>query len=38
MANYKEAWAKLTNTGLNKLRSAAKKKTGTTLRITMKNF
>ena len=26
MANYKEAWAKLTNTGLNKLRSAAKKR------------
>ena len=33
MANYQEARVKLTNTRLNKLRSAAKNKTGTILRI-----
>ena len=39
MANYEEGRVQLTNTQLNKLKSAAKKKeTGTTLRITEKNF
>ena len=38
IANYKEERFKLTKTQLNKLRSAAKYKTGTTLRITKKNF
>ena len=38
MANYEEARVKLTNTQLNKLKSAAKNKTGTTLRITKGNF
>ena len=38
MANYEEARVKLTNTYLNKLKSAAKNKTLTTLRITKKNF
>ena len=38
MANYQEARVKLTNTRLNKLRSAAKNKTGTILRINKKNF
>ena len=38
MANYEEARVKLTNTQLNKLKSAAKHKTGATLRITKKNF
>ena len=38
MANYEEARVKLTNTQLNKLKPAAKHKTGTTLRITKKNF
>ena len=38
MANYEEARIKLTNTQLNKLKSEAKNKTGTTLRITKKNF
>ena len=38
MVNYEEARVKLTNTQLNKLKSAAKNKTGTTLRITEKNF
>ena len=33
MTNYQEARAKLTNTQLNKLKSAAKNKTGTILRI-----
>ena len=38
-ANYEEARVKLTNTQLNKLRSAAKIKIGATLRITKKkNF
>ena len=38
MANYEEAKVKLTNTQLNKLKSAAKKITESTLRITKKNF
>ena len=38
MANYEEAIAKLTSAQLNKLKSAKKYKTGTTLRITKKNF
>ena len=38
MANYPEARVKLTNTQLNKLRSAAKNKTGTILRINKKKF
>ena len=38
MVSYEEARVKLTNTQLNKLKSAAKNKTGTTLRITKKNF
>ena len=38
MANDEGAIVKLTNTQLNKLLSAAKNKTGTTLRITKKNF
>ena len=38
MANYKEARVKVTNTQLNKLKSAAKNKTGTTSKITKKNF
>ena len=38
MANYEEARVKLTNTQLNKLKSAAKNTTGTTLRTTKKNF
>ena len=38
MGNYEEARVKLTNSQLNKLRSAAKVKTGTTLTITKKNF
>ena len=38
MANYQEARVKLTNTQLNKLKSAAKNKTGTILRINRKNF
>ena len=38
MANYQEARVKLTNTRLNKLRSAAKNKTGTILGINKKNF
>ena len=38
MANYKEVRVKQTNTQLNKLKSAAKNKTGTTLRINKKNF
>ena len=37
-ANYEEARLKLTNTQLSKSKSAAKNKTGTTLRITQKNF
>ena len=38
MASYEEARVKVTNTQLNKLRSAEKNNTGTTLRITKKNF
>ena len=38
MAIYEEARVKLTNTQLNKLKSAAKNKTGTALRMTKKNF
>ena len=38
MANYQEARVKLTNTQLNKLKSAAKNKTKTILRLSKKNF
>ena len=38
MANYQETRGKVTNTQLNKLKSAAKNKTGTILRISKKNF
>ena len=38
MANYQEARVKLTNTLWNKLKSAAKNKTGTILRLNKKNF
>ena len=38
MANYQEARVKLTNAQLNKLKSAAKNKTGTILRLNKKNF
>ena len=38
MARYEEARVKLTNTQLNKLKSAAKDKNGTILSITKKNF
>ena len=38
MANYEEVRAKLTNTQLNKLKSVGKDITGTTLRLTKKNF
>ena len=38
MTNHEEARVKLTNTQLKKLNSAAKNKTGTTLRIIKKNF
>ena len=38
MTNNEEERVKLTNTQLNKLKSAAKSKTGTTLRITEKSF
>ena len=37
-ANYQEARIKLTNTQLHKLKSAAKNKTGTILRLNKKNF
>ena len=36
MANYQEARVKLTNTQLNELKSAAKNKTGTILRLNKK--
>ena len=36
--NYEEARVKLTNTQLNKLKSAARNKTRTTLRINKKNL
>ena len=38
MANYQEASVKLTNTQLNKLKSAAKNKTETILRLNTNNF
>ena len=38
MANYEETRVKLTNTQWNKLKSAAKNNTWTTLRITKKTF
>ena len=38
IANYEEARVKLTNTQLNKLKFAAKSKTGATLRISKKDF
>ena len=38
MTHYEEARIKLTNTQLNKLKSAAKNKAGTTLKIHKKNF
>ena len=38
MANYQERRVKLTNKQLNKLKSAAKNKTGTILRMNKKNF
>ena len=38
MANYQEARVKPTNAQLNKLKSAAKNKTGTVLRLTKENF
>ena len=38
VVNYEEARNKPTITQLNKLKSAAKNKTGTTLTITKKNF
>ena len=38
MANYQEARVKLTNTQLNKLKSGAKNKKGTILRLNKKNF
>ena len=38
MKNYQEARVKLTNTQLKKIKSAAKNKTGTILRLNKKNF
>ena len=38
MVNYQEARVKITNTQLNKLKSAARSKTGTMLRLNKKNF
>ena len=38
MVHYQEASIKLTNTQLNKLKSAAKNKAGTILRLNKKNF
>ena len=38
MANYEDARVKLTNNKLKKLQSAAKSKTGASLRITLKKF
>ena len=38
MVNYQETRIKITNTQLNKLKSAAKNNTGTTLKITKENF
>ena len=38
MAKYQEARVKLTNTQLNKVKSAVKNKTGTRIRLNQKNF
>ena len=38
MANYQETRVKLTNTQLNKIKSAAKNMAGTILRLNNKNF
>ena len=38
MLSYQKARVKLTNTQLNKLKSVAKNKTGTTLRLNKRNF
>ena len=38
MLSYQKARVKLTNTQLNKLKSAAKNKTGTILKLIKKNF
>ena len=38
MANYEDARVKLTNNKLKKLQSAAKSKTGASLRITLEKF
>ena len=38
MANYQQARVKLTNTQLNKLKSAAKNQTGTILRLNQKKL
>ena len=38
MVNYQEERIKLTNTQLNKLKSAGKNKKGATLRLNKKNF
>ena len=38
MTNYQEVRVKLRNTQLNKLKSAARSKTGTILRLNKKNF
>ena len=38
MASYQEARVKLTNAQLNKLKSAAKNKTGTKLKLNKKNL
>ena len=38
MTNYQEVTVKLENTQLNKLKSSAKNKTGTILRLNKKNF
>ena len=38
MSHYQEARVKLTNAQLNKLKSTAKNKTGTTLRMNKENF
>ena len=38
MSHYQEARVKLTNAQLNKLKSTAKNKTGTTFRMNKKNF
>ena len=38
MANYQETRVKLTNTRLNKLKSTAKNKTGTILRLNKEPF